>query len=208
MMRLIVSVASSVCRVEKTRWPVSAARSAVSIVSKSRISPTRMTSGSCRSALRSACANDRVSTDDLALVDERQLIAVEELDRILDGHHVRRPCPIDVVDERGQRGALAAAGRAGDEDEPALLGGDLLQNERQPELVDGPDLHRDDAEDQADGAALLEDVAAEPAEAGHAVGEVHFLRFLEALTLRGGHDRRAHRDDVLVIQPLFLGRPA
>ena len=63
MMRLIVSVASSVCSVEKTRWPVSAASSPVSIVSKSRISPTRMTSGSCRSALRSACANDRVSTD-------------------------------------------------------------------------------------------------------------------------------------------------
>ena len=33
MMRLIVSVASRVCRVDKTRWPVSAAVSAVSIVS-------------------------------------------------------------------------------------------------------------------------------------------------------------------------------
>ena len=54
MMRLIVSVASSVCSVENTRWPVSAACIAVSIVSMSRISPTRMTSGSWRSALRSA----------------------------------------------------------------------------------------------------------------------------------------------------------
>ena len=48
----------------------------------------------------------------------------------------------------------------------------------------GPDLHRDDAEDQADRAALLEDVAAEAAEAGHAVGEVDFLRVLELLALR------------------------
>jgi hypothetical protein len=62
MMRLTVSVASSVCSVENTRCPVSAARSPVSIVSKSRISPTRITSGSCRNALRKACANDRVST--------------------------------------------------------------------------------------------------------------------------------------------------
>ena len=124
-----------------------------------------------------------MSTDDLALIDERQLVAMEELDRILDGHHVRGPCPVDVVDQRGERRALAAARRAGDEDEPALLGGDLLQDGGQPELVDGADLHGDDAEDQADGAALLEDIAAEPAEAGHAVGEVHFLRFLEALTL-------------------------
>ncbi len=61
-MRLIVSVASIVWSVEKTRWPVSAATSAVSTVSKSRISPTRMTSGSWRRAARIAAANDRVST--------------------------------------------------------------------------------------------------------------------------------------------------
>ncbi len=61
MIRLIVWVASVVCRVEKTRWPVSAALSAVSSVSMSRISPIRMTSGSCRSTCRSAEPNDRVS---------------------------------------------------------------------------------------------------------------------------------------------------
>ena len=54
MMREMVSVASSVCSVESTRWPVSAAVSAVSMVSESRISPTRITSGSWRSALLSA----------------------------------------------------------------------------------------------------------------------------------------------------------
>ena len=37
-----------VCRVAKTRWPVSAAVSAMWIVSRSRISPTRITSGSWR----------------------------------------------------------------------------------------------------------------------------------------------------------------
>ncbi len=61
MMRVIVSAASSVCSVESTRWPVSAATSAVSIVSTSRISPTRMMSGSCRSALRRPLAYDGVS---------------------------------------------------------------------------------------------------------------------------------------------------
>ena len=48
MIRLIVSVASRVCSVESTRWPVSAALSAVRTVSSSRISPTRITSGSWR----------------------------------------------------------------------------------------------------------------------------------------------------------------
>ena len=46
--RLIVSVASTVWIVESTRWPVSAAERAVWTVSSSRISPTRITSGSWR----------------------------------------------------------------------------------------------------------------------------------------------------------------
>src|SRR5215203_3363836 len=61
MMRLTVSGASTVCSVESTRWPVSAADSAVWTVSSSRISPTRMTSGSWRSTRRSARLNDAVS---------------------------------------------------------------------------------------------------------------------------------------------------
>ena len=54
MMRSIVDGALCVCSVAKTRWPVSAAVSAVEIVSRSRISPTRMMSGSWRSAALSA----------------------------------------------------------------------------------------------------------------------------------------------------------
>ena len=85
----------------------------------------------------------------------------------------------------GERGALAAAGRAGDEHEPAFFLGDPL---RAPAAAPSSsmvrDLHRDDAEDQPDGAALLEDVDAEAAEARHAVGEVDFLGVLELLALR------------------------
>ena len=50
-----------VCSVENTRWPVSAAVSAISMVSRSRISPTRMTFGAWRSAARSASAKVGVS---------------------------------------------------------------------------------------------------------------------------------------------------
>src|SRR2546427_5547029 len=59
--RVIVWVASVVCSVENTRWPVSAALSAVSSVSRSRTSPIRITSGACRSTCRSAALNDSVS---------------------------------------------------------------------------------------------------------------------------------------------------
>ncbi len=54
MMRSIVLAALVVCRVPNTRWPVSAAVMARRMVSRSRISPTRMTSGSSRRAERSA----------------------------------------------------------------------------------------------------------------------------------------------------------
>ena len=50
MIRSIVCAVSWVCRVANTRWPVSAAVRAVEIVSRSLISPTRITSGSWRRA--------------------------------------------------------------------------------------------------------------------------------------------------------------
>ena len=61
MMRLMVWAAEFVCSVAKVRWPVSAMRSADSIVSRSRISPISTTSGSSRSAARRAFENECVS---------------------------------------------------------------------------------------------------------------------------------------------------
>ena len=61
MIRSIVCGASWVCSVANTRCPVSAAVMAVWMVSKSRISPTRITSGSCRSTCFRALAKEWVS---------------------------------------------------------------------------------------------------------------------------------------------------
>ena len=57
--RFTVLGASLVCSVESTRCPVSAALTAISAVSKSRISPTRMMFGSWRRKERSAAAKFR-----------------------------------------------------------------------------------------------------------------------------------------------------
>ena len=59
--RPIVETAPWVCSVESTRCPVSAALMQASIVSRSRISPTMMMSGSMRIAVRSAGPKPRVS---------------------------------------------------------------------------------------------------------------------------------------------------
>ena len=56
-----VWAASGVCRVAITKWPVSAAVKAVEIVSKSRISPTPITSGSWRKICTKAPLKERVS---------------------------------------------------------------------------------------------------------------------------------------------------
>ena len=60
--RSTVWPAELVCRVPKTRWPVSAAVIASWIVSRSRSSPTRITSGSSRRAARRAFEKLRVSS--------------------------------------------------------------------------------------------------------------------------------------------------
>jgi len=56
-MRITLSGALLVCRVDITMWPVSEASMAMWAVSLSRISPTMMTSGSARSSARKALAN-------------------------------------------------------------------------------------------------------------------------------------------------------
>src|SRR5207344_1154151 len=99
MMRLIVCDAELVCSVANVRWPVSAMRSADSIVSRSRSSPMRTMSGSSRSAQRGGEA-ERVLVH-LALVDEAALVLVHELDRVLDREDVLGPLGVDLVDHRG-----------------------------------------------------------------------------------------------------------
>ena len=58
IMRSMVLTALVVCSVPSTRWPVSAAVIAIEIVSASRSSPTRITSGSSRIAARTPSAKD------------------------------------------------------------------------------------------------------------------------------------------------------
>ena len=56
---------------------------------------------------------------DLALVDRRLLVGVIELDRVLDRDDVVIEVLVQVVDHAGQRGALARAGRPGDQKQTA-----------------------------------------------------------------------------------------
>ena len=189
MMRSIVCGASCVCSVAKTRWPVSAAVSAVWIVSRSRISPTRITSGSWRRA---------------AFRPAAKVCASEPISRWLTMHFLwpwrnsigssmvmmcsSRVALISSID-RGQRGRLARAGRARDEHEAARPLGQLVQDDRQAELVDGLDRERDQAEGRPDRAALVVGVDTEASASWDRVGEVDLPVGLQALALIVGQDR-------------------
>ena len=71
------------CSVLNTWWPVMAESAAILAVSRSRISPTMMTSGSARTSARSACAKVRPMAGlDLGLDDAVDLALDGVLDRV------------------------------------------------------------------------------------------------------------------------------
>ena len=97
--RVIELGASLVCSVLNTRCPVSDACTAIWAVSRSRISPTRMLSGSCRRIARRAGGERQVDlVVDRALDDAVDVV----LDRVLGGD--------DLVGDR--RSARSAPSRA------------------------------------------------------------------------------------------------
>ena len=57
--RVMAPAESFVCRVERTRWPVRDAWMAICAVAMSRISPTRIRSGSCRRKARRTIGKSR-----------------------------------------------------------------------------------------------------------------------------------------------------
>ena len=128
-----------------------------------------MTSGSWRKrGAQGAAEAGRVGAD-LALVDDAPLVAVHELDRVLDRDDVVAAGAVDLVDQRRERRRLARAGRAGDEDEPARQLGEEPEPGRQAEVVERLQLVRDDAERSGERVALHVHVHAEAGQAGHAV---------------------------------------
>ena len=58
---------------------------------------------------------------DLALIDDREPVGVEHLDRIFDRHHVATPSGVDVVDHGGGRRRLPRTRHTGNEDQSAVF---------------------------------------------------------------------------------------
>src|SRR5207248_5608749 len=100
---------------------------------------------------------------DLALVHHRLAVAEGELDRVLDGQDVDVLAVVDELEHRGDGGALAAAGDAGQDDHPLVEVAQLLDGRGQAELLEAGDIGVDAAGDETEPATLVEEVDAEAA---------------------------------------------
>src|SRR3954453_19611109 len=208
MTRLMVSCASVVCSVDMTKWPVSAAASAALTVSWSRISPTRMTSGSCRIAARRAVEKSSVSTrtsrwliiaslskcrtsigSSIVTAWTSRLVLMWS---IMPARVVVLPEPVGPVTRarpRGSRARLAMTrGRP-----RSSGGGGAAADRRQAQLVERDRADGDPPEDQPGGTARAEGVDAEPADPREGVGEVGLVAALELLDQVGTQDLAHHR---------------
>ena len=184
------------------------------MVSRSRISPTRITFGACRSAALSAAANVGVS-----LCSSRWwTVAFLCWCRNSIGSSMVRMCSARVSLIRSMIAAsvddLPEPVGPGDQDDAVLERGGLGQDGRQLELGERRNPRGDDAHDDGERAALPEDVDAEPAALGQRIREIAgalFLeraqcRFVAAQQLAGdargvlgaeqGHLRHVHRNQV------------
>ena len=145
----------------------------------------------------------------LALVDRRDLVRVQDLDRVLDGHDVDGLRLVDVLDHGRERRGLARARRTGDEDQAAVLVGELPDRVRETHFGERRSAEAQTPEHDARRPALVEDVRAEPSDVLHRVGEVRLAVLLQrsrraagtmasaiafvSANVRGARSRRAAR---------------
>ena len=134
----------------------------------------------------------------LALVHERLLRRVHELDRVLEREHVRAPRLVQHVHERRERVRLSGAGGTCEQDDALVVRPNLLEILREAERGKRRRDVRDDADDRARAANLTEHVHAVAADARDRVAEVDGAFRVE--------DGASHRVQDLVDERLDLPR--
>ena len=137
---------------------------------------------------------ERAGVDrDLPLGHQALLARVHELDRVLDRDDVVGPGPVDQVDHRRERGALARPGGPGHDHQALGEVAEVLHLAAEAHLVRGPDAGGDDPEDRHRAVPVAARVAAEPGQALDLVGPVGVARLAKLADLARRHDAVEHR---------------
>src|SRR5437868_9726492 len=104
----------------------------------------------------------------LPLMNCRILVAVQEIDRILDRDDVIKLRFVNQIDNRRERRALAAAGRTSDQHDTVLHLDNLAQLLRQTKVFEARRARRNHAHYDRVGSALLENVDSKSVYSGQA----------------------------------------
>ena len=133
----------------------------------------------------------------LSLVDDALSVTEGILDRVFDGDDVAGPAGVDVVDHGGQRGGLARSGDAGDQDQTALLVGQLQHPFGQVQLLERGHIGRDEPQHHAHVPALLKHVDPITGSILGRVGQVDVPGLLVAVPQPVRHHRECELADHL-----------
>ena len=123
----------------------------------------------------------------VALADQGLLVIVYVFDRVLNGHDVTVALGVDAIHHTGQRGALAASGRAGDQDHAVQVLGQLhhqVRDAQRPGIGQAKGHH---SAGRCHGAALHIGVAAKAAQARQREGEVIVALLVQLGDVAVGH---------------------
>ena len=142
---------------------------------------------------------------DLALVDDRFLVAEQEFDRILDGQDVTCKHLVTVLQHGGQSRALAGPGGSHHQDQTVLFHDQRAENGRHVQAFQRRDDKRNAAQDSCHRAALLERAEAKTADARQADAHVEFAGVVEFFKLAraehfGNQLARLGRRQRLIVQ--------
>jgi len=116
---------------------------------------------------------------DLALVDDRALVGVDHLHRLLDGHDVAAPGGVHVVDHRCQRRRAPRPGESAHEHQPRRRLREPGRRLGQPEGLERRHARHDPAQHQAHEPPLAEAAHPEAAQALHRVHGVGLVSVAE-----------------------------
>src|SRR5262249_48622806 len=143
---------------------------------------------------------------DLTLGDETAPGLVQELDGILERHDVPMAQAVHMIDERGERRALAAARGATDQHEAAWQPGEERDDRRKSQTVEPGRRGGNGAEGSGDAATGEIEVAPEAPESGYRDGEVELALALEPTALHLGEHAGAQRARLRACQRRMIER--
>ena len=115
---------------------------------------------------------------DLSLVNNRLLVAMQVLNRILNRYDVLRVSFVNHIDEGRKRCRLTGTGSSRNENQPSLSGTEFLNRSRKSEFSRSRNLERQESHYHRKRAALLKYVYTETSASVKGICEVNLTRLI------------------------------